>query len=347
MWSGRDTTPQAVEAALRSMLAERFRERHCSVPARYLNVITMARAGREQAVLSRLNGPGRHSVSRTIVLATSPHRSTIDALAEISCDVHPGPGEFGFLRETVILTIGERHLHDIETLVDPLLVHDLPTVLWASADGQDAVAGLLPVADVVLLDSMDQPDACEALRFAREIHTKIGAVDLAWVRVSPWRKRAAAAFDPPPLRAELRAIDAVRVVHHPASAASALLLVGWLASRLGWSPRPLQADAAGLSALVGAQDRAVRIELSNDPRRPVSELLLTVETSSGRSLSFAQGIGGLHVCARSDDRHEQCWTALGAWPDEEEVIERGIRETLVADRMYGESLAAANVLIGD
>ena len=105
-------------------------------------------------------------------------------------------------------------------------------------------------------------------------------------------KRAAAAFDPPPLRAELRAIDAVRVVHHPASAVSALLLVGWLASRLGWSPRPLQADAAGLSALVGAQDRPVRIELSNDPHRPVSELVLTVEMSSGRSLSFARGVGG-------------------------------------------------------
>ncbi|MGZ6648756.1 MAG: hypothetical protein ACXVHB_14870 [Solirubrobacteraceae bacterium] len=67
---------------------------------------------------------------------------------------------------------------------------------------------------------------------------------------------------------------------------------------------------------------------------------------SGQSLSFARGTGGLHVCARAEDRHEQCWTALGAWPDEEDVIEEGIRQTLLEDRMYGEALAAASVLAG-
>ena len=329
------------------MLAERFRERHCSVPARYTNVISTAPAGRELAALGRLNRVGRRAVSRTIVLGISPGRSTIDAVAEIACDVHPGPGEFGFLRETVILTIGQRHLRDIETIVDPLLVHDLPTVLWACDDGQDALPCLLPVADVVLLESMGEPDARAALAFAREIHKKVGVVELAWVRVSPWRRRVAAAFDPPPVRAELRAIDVVRVLHHPASAVPALLLVGWLGSRLGWSLRPLQAHAAGLTGMVGADDRAVRIELSNDARRAVSDLSLAVEMSSGRSLSFERRTGGLHVCARAEARHDQCWTALGAWPDEDEVIEEGIRQTLLADRMYGEALAAASVLAGD
>lgn len=328
------------------MLAERFRERHCSVPARYMNVISTAPAGREHAVLSRLNGTGRHAVSRTIVLAISPQRSTIDALAEISCDVHPGPGEFGFLRETVILTIGERHLRSIETIVDPLLVHDLPTVLWACYDRAAALACLVPVADVVLLDSVDEPDARAALRFAHEIDKKTGVVELAWVRVSPWRKRLAAAFDPPPLRAELREVEVVSVLHHPASAVPALLLVGWLGSRLGWSLRPLQPDAAGLSGTVGADGRAVRIELGKDARRGVSDLALTVETLSGRSLSFERGTGGLHVCARAENRPEQCWTALGAWPDEADVIDDAIRQTLLSDGMYGEALAAASVLAG-
>ena len=347
IWTARDTTARAVEGALRSMLAERFRERHCSVPARSVNVISTAPAGREHAALGRLNRMARRAVSRAIVLGISPGRSTIDARAELSCDVHPGPGGFGFLRETVVLTIGQRHLRDIETIVDPLLVHDLPTVLWACADGQGSLRCLLPVADIVLLDSMDQPDARAALAFAQGIHSEVGVVELAWVRVAPWRRRVAAAFDPPPLRAHLRAIDAVRVVHHPEFAVPALLLVGWLSSRLGWSLRPLQTRTAGLGGMVGADGRAVRIELHNDARRAVSDMSLAVEMSPGRSLSFERETGGLHVCARADDRHEQCWTALGAWTTEEEVIEEGIRETLLADRMYGEALAAANVLAGN
>jgi glucose-6-phosphate dehydrogenase assembly protein OpcA len=226
-------------------------------------------------------------------------------------------------------------------------VRDLPTVLWGGDDRQDALPWLLPVADVALLDSMDGPDARGALALATEINKKVGVVELAWVRISPWRRRVAAAFDPPALRSQLRAIDVVRVLHHPASVVPALLLVGWLGSRLGWSLRPLQADGADLSGMVDTDDRAVRIEFSNDARQAVSELSLAVEMSTGRSLLFERRTGGLHVCVRAADRHEQCWTALGAWPDEDEIIEEGIRQTLVADRMYGEALAAASVLAGD
>ncbi len=42
------------------------------------------------------------------------------------------------------------------------------------------------------------------------------------------------AFDPPALRRELAAITSVAVRHHPESTVAALLLVGWLASRLEW-----------------------------------------------------------------------------------------------------------------
>src|SRR5204862_304790 len=64
-------------------------------------------------------------------------------------------------------------------------------------------------------------------------------VDLAGLRATPWRERGAAAFDPPRRRGELDAITAVAVRHHPASTVAALLLAGWLASRLGWRVEPL------------------------------------------------------------------------------------------------------------
>lgn len=328
------------------MLAERFRERHCSVPARDLNLVCCVEAGGEDAVIGHLGGTARPSVSRTIVLSITPDRAVIDALAEVTCDVHPGPGQFGFLRETVILEIGDQHLPDIEAIVDPLLIPDLPTVLWASPRRPDMLELLEPVAEVTLLDSMDQLDARAALRWARHVCSHIDVVDLAWVRSSPWRKQAAAAFDPPPLRAELPAIKSVSVVHHPVSAVAALLLAGWLGARLGWSLRPLGHRPRGLAGVADAAQGAVRIELHKDRRRPVSGLALAVETDSGRLLSFERETGGLKGCDRDGNGREQCWTSLGAWPDEGDVLQDGMRQALLIDPLYGEALAAASVLAG-
>jgi hypothetical protein len=107
------------------------------------------------------------------------------------------------------------------------------------------------------------------------------------------------------------------------------------------------AYATGLSGIIGAGARAVRIALSNHARRAVSDLALAVEMSSGWSLSLERRTGGLHVCVRAEPRHEQCCTAVGVWPDEDEVIEEGTRQNRLAGRMYGEARAAARVLAVD
>ena len=67
--------------------------------------------------------------------------------------MHPRPGEFAALRETVILDVGERHLPHLESIVDPLIVSDVPTVVWSPSDRDDAVRALAALAEVVLLDS--------------------------------------------------------------------------------------------------------------------------------------------------------------------------------------------------
>src|SRR3989442_542739 len=74
----------------------------------------------------------------------------------------------------------------------------------------------------------------EGLLRPHELLESVYVVDLAWLRSTPWRERVAATFDPPALRPELRTISAVTVRHNPDSTAAALLLIGWLASRLSW-----------------------------------------------------------------------------------------------------------------
>src|ERR687884_756013 len=182
---------------------------------------------------TRLRHIGHAHAARTIVCAVEPRRKTLDAVATIASDVHPKPGEFALLRETVIVDIGEQHLAHVDTIVDPLVVTDLPTVAWAPHGHQEAVEALLPLAQVVLLDSIDEPDMREALRRALTLLDDVYVVDLAWLRSTPWRERVAATFDPPHLRPDLRTISAVKVRHHPESAVAGLLLVGWLPPRLG------------------------------------------------------------------------------------------------------------------
>ena len=44
--------------------------------------------------------------------------------------MHPRPGELAVLRERVVLALGEQHLAQLESILDPLVVADLPTVVW-------------------------------------------------------------------------------------------------------------------------------------------------------------------------------------------------------------------------
>jgi len=348
VWSERDTTPGAIEAALRAMLKERHAENASYVPARTLNLVCVVDREWSGEIANRLRRVGRYHAGRTIVCSVQPRRTSLDAVATIAADVAPRPGEFALLRETVVVEVGEQHLTHLESVVDPLVVTDLPTVVWSPHGHPEAVRALLALAQVVLLDSIDEPDPRDGLRRAAELTDDAYVVDLAWLRSTPWRERVAATFDPPHLRAELQTITAVTVRHEPASGAAALLLIGWLASRLEWAPGPLMTHDGG--ALVGSahgRRQDVRLRLEPDPGLDVRGLAgLTLETASGRWLSLDRGPGGLHAHYRNAKGDERRWTVLGASRGESGILGEGIRQSFLRDPTYGPALTAANALAG-
>src|SRR3954465_14088578 len=126
MWSARSTTPGDIEAALRAMLKERHSENASYVPARSLNLVCIVDKQWSGEIANRLRHIGHAHAARTIVCAVEPKRETLDAGATIASDVHPQPGEFALLRETVVVDVGERHLTHIDTAGDPLVFTDLP-----------------------------------------------------------------------------------------------------------------------------------------------------------------------------------------------------------------------------
>ncbi len=346
-WSAQNTTPGAIEAALRTMLFERHQESASFVPARVLNLVCVVDKAWSGEIANRLRGVGRYHASRTVVCEVESGRETIDAVATIASDVHPQAGEFALLRETVIVDVGERHLAGLDTIVDPLVVTDLPTVLWSPHGHSDAVEALRPLSQVVLLDTGDEPEVLDGLQRAVELSRDMYVVDLAWLRSTPWRERVAATFDPEHLRPDLSTISAITIRHNPDSVGAAMLLVGWLASRLSWNVSPLLSRDHAMVGQAHARRQDVAIRLEPEPRQSVRGLAgLTLETAGGRHLSLDRGPGGLqanYTNARGDKRS---WTVLGASRGESGILGEGIRQALLRDPTYAPALAAARSLAG-
>jgi glucose-6-phosphate dehydrogenase assembly protein OpcA len=342
MWSARETTPGDIEAALRAMLKERHSENASYVPARSLNLVCIVDKQWSGEIANRLRHVGHAHAARTIVCAVEPKRKTLDAVATIASDVHPKPGEFALLRETVVVDMGEQHLAHVDTIVDPLVVTDLPTVAWAPHGHQQAIDALLPLSQVVLLDSIDEPDMRDAMRRALSLLDDVYVVDLAWLRSTPWRERVAATFDPPQLRPDLRTISGVTVRHHPESAVAGLLLVGWLASRLEWQIGTLMSRGDRIVGSAHARRQDVKIALEPAPDLQVRGLAgVTLETASGRHFELDRGPGGLHAYYRNAKGEERRWVVLGASRGEPGILGEGIRQALLRDQTYAPALRAA------
>jgi glucose-6-phosphate dehydrogenase assembly protein OpcA len=346
LWSEQDTTPSDIEEALRHLLRERHGEDARYVPGRVLNLVCIVDRDWVGEIVNRLDRTGRYHASRTIILAIEPGRTTIDAVARMASETDPQPGAFALLRENIVVTIGDRHVEHLATIVDPLVISDLPTMVWSPHAHPEAVDALVPLAQVVLLDSVDEPNVRDALGRARDLaDAGLYVVDLAWLRSTPWRERLAASFDPALLRGELARLTRFEVRHHASSGAAALLLLGWVASRLGWRTEPLvQTDGAWRGR---AQGRGQDVELSlvTDPEQSVPGLAgLTVETASGRHLALDRGPGGLRAHYTNRRGDERTWTVVGASRGEPGILGEGIRQALLRDPTYKPALAAATTL---
>jgi glucose-6-phosphate dehydrogenase assembly protein OpcA len=297
-------------------------------------------------IANRLRGVGRYHASRLIVLAYERSRRRLDARVSIASDGEPGPGQLALLRETVIVEIGACHFDDLLTIVDPLVVTDLPTLLWSPHGHPGALDTLLALAQSVLIDSIDEPICREAVQRAQELAQRAYVVDLAWLRSTPWRERIAAAFDPLALRGELRHIASLSLRHHPDSTIAAILVIGWLASRLGWETNPLLQRGQELVGSAHAHRQDVALRVQSTPELQVRGLAgLTLQTASGIELSLDRAPGGLRAHQRSKRGGEREWSMLGASRGEAGVLGEGIRQALLRDPTYVPALAAAQSLV--
>ncbi len=155
VWHEQDTTPSDIAAALQELLKQRHDEDEAVAPARVLNLVVIVDREWRGEVLNRLERVGRYHPSRLILCAVERGRTTIDAIATMRMEGDPKPGELALYHEEVLVDVGERHLQKMDTIVDPLVVSDLATVVWSPHGHPQAVDSLMRLAQVVLIDSED------------------------------------------------------------------------------------------------------------------------------------------------------------------------------------------------
>ncbi len=143
--------------------------------------------------------------------------------AEVLIGGRLGPGEAVEMR-----MYGRLALH-AESVTLPLLAPDAPVVTWFFASPPEHIAydPLGVFAERRITDAVKASDRIATLRQRAEDYAP-GDTDLSWTRVTPWRAVLASAFD------TAHGLATGATVTGDQTDPSALLLAGWLSSRLGF-----------------------------------------------------------------------------------------------------------------
>ena len=126
---------------------------------------------------------------------------------------------------------------------EALLVPEIPTALvWLGRVHVDdpLFAELAGYADRVVLDTeyTSLSSLLSLAGWARAGGPRPAIADLAWTRIAIWQELCARFFDDPQMRAHAASIDTIAIDQASDKGArlgsEGALLVGWLATRLGW-----------------------------------------------------------------------------------------------------------------
>lgn len=178
--------------------------------------------------------------------------------------------------EYITLTGTYEALERVVGMVPALLIGGLPKFLWwkATPEPDNAIfKRLSAVCNSVIFDSSGFTEVeANLLRVQELIEAGVPVFDLNWRRLAAWQELSAEAFDPPNRRAAIKEVDKVTIDYEKGNSAQALMFLGWLASRLKWSPTKLTTE-------VGDYD-IKRIQfIGEDQQRPVEAEVAGVPTA--------------------------------------------------------------------
>lgn len=305
---GREASSVAEIESLLAQLRRRagLQARETMLPARasVLNVVVYAarRVHAERAARTIAELANRHPSRALVAYHDVAGREDLQADVTLHCHLPRAAGT-NVCYEQIVVRARADGAHRLRSVVIPLLIPDLPAFLWWTGTppfGDAHFRDLLALAHRLVVDSADfaRPDTAlpQLLRLVLARRGGFGVTDLNWTRLTPWRELLAQFFDVPAWRPFLDAVTGLRVSFavdmdgreiHPSQA---LLLVGWLAARLGWCPEEHLApsEAGGLLfRMRRADDAPLWVRVQPRFRKGVDEGDLTSVRLSAAGGEFA------------------------------------------------------------
>jgi glucose-6-phosphate dehydrogenase assembly protein OpcA len=225
-WEGTDVKLGVV---LDTLSALRRRSARSASRTSVMTLVVVANDDDEAARASRAMAPvGTHHPARVILLRPDrrARRPGLDAQLNV-CGATTGDHTVSY--EEIALTVRSVGCDHLDSIIEPFTLSDLPVVVWYPGALPDPSDCLLPVADAVLVDSLEA-GGLPAFARLQELARRLVVVDLSWERLLPWRELLAGLFEGAVYRPFVTGVSSIAVA---GKTGPRHVLAGWLCSRLG------------------------------------------------------------------------------------------------------------------
>ncbi|HET9530090.1 MAG TPA: glucose-6-phosphate dehydrogenase assembly protein OpcA [Blastocatellia bacterium] len=305
--------------------------------------------------------------ARAILMIADREASESALSAEVTsrCTLPAGLSKQVCCEQVTIHGSGEQ-ANEIPSAVVPLLLSDLPTYLWWRAVPQltdKFFKRLGDVSDRVIIDSADFADQYKELQnlaaLLRDNPRWTALSDLNWARLTVIRALLAGFYDVAEYRPTLENLSQASIEYAPMDGkggvipARALLLAGWLTSRLGWKLGASEVRRAGgsLSFDVNAGSRNVTLEMVPTKQQEVEPghvagVTLTTAEPSPASFSLRRSADGSRIVTEVKAGGKQHQRVLGYERSDEVALIGRELEILGHDRVYEQAAVSAGEIVG-
>ena len=252
-WQLEAKNVQGIEKALDALRrgygsAAAAKEGHAGTRNSVANLVIYASSDQdaEEATATMTSLAGAHP-ARTILLIADLVPDEPDVSASVSAACHMADGGQRICYEEIRLRARGRSGPHLRSIIEPLLIADLPVFLWWTGDPpfrDEVFLTLARLSDHIVIDSAQFHAVGATLarlgRLIADASVSASVRDLNWQRLTSWRELLAQLFDAPETAALLPSVRRLRIERAAreegaqSNPAQSLLLAGWLAARLDW-----------------------------------------------------------------------------------------------------------------
>jgi glucose-6-phosphate dehydrogenase assembly protein OpcA len=271
---GMDTTGKS-DQALRTKLQSEF------VQAKAQDKLT---ADNKTAAVSYT--PDSEGITADVIAASNPCRiitlcpilgedTGVTAQVSAYCPINKQSQNTLICCEYITLSGTAEALERIGGIIAELAIADLPKFIWWKATPTPDLPlfkRLVSSSDTVIFDSSSfvEPET-DLQALAGLLKQNTALADINWRRLAPWQELTAAAFDPPERRSAIYEVDRVTIDYEQGNQSQALMFLGWLASRLQWTPVSYN--------LEGGDYEIRRVKFTDEKQRTIEAELAGIPTA--------------------------------------------------------------------